>query len=843
MKDKITKLAKGIAELETPIIRIEPEIAEGRIRSGSRDFFDLELTGENGCTIKGVCVSDDIRVAPETAMYAGRRANVRISVDASGLNEGDTVKGSLKLITNAGEIDYPYSFTVTAPAEKLYEEETYIIEDPLNYDEVLDAGETAQSGNDDAPAAGGKKRRLPKDDGELSELVSEMIREKDGSQFAFNAYKEAIARGLSITRLYESYVQAYPDGLEEPMPREVILYFSYDSEASLELCEKIYYNIVRFGDQDPEAAETFASRMSAFAMNQALSGRINRRLAAIYDKMIYPGMIDLKAAEVLPDILKCHEIVITKGSADFIILSYPELKERMGARVIEARVYIPVYFKNAKIDFYKYGDALEEDAAESDNGSDASEAQGNDNRAKCVNDLVRYEERALFDKPELLKKCFEIAPGHRMLKLAACRSILDEGSAKGDGAGILTDSLKDPSFTDEFRSAVIRMLCREKINTSWMRYLREEDYTSEVRAPLFEALMGASDLQGAYALIKKYGTENIDARLLVRLADGLLMEKTDTVEGDGFFLRLCSGLFKNGRTSDRILEYLCHEYTGSAADMLSILKAAGKKELDISDMPERILTFELFTGERADIDSIFKMYISGKGYDDLIVRAYLNVRCEDYFLHEISVDREILFGALYSYLKGSEDPFRFPVIYLIAMTSYFSEKEKLTDEEKELAQKLTDWLIEQGLVFRYTKKLRKLIDIPEEICWKYYIEYRAEEAGTRPKLLIKILPDDTEYHVVEMRRVYRNVYVADVVLFLGDKLHYLIYPSAEAKEAVEEGTINVVKFHNRSNDRMRCINLMLKAIAAGDAGALKENMLNYVENSEIVKELFKLENK
>ena len=36
---------------------------------------------------------------------------------------------------------------------------------------------------------------------------------------------------------------------------------------------------------------------------------------------------------------------------------------------------------------------------------------------------------------------------------------------------------------------------------------------------------------------------------------------------------------------------------------------------------------------------------------------------------------------------------------------------------------------------------------------------------------------------------------------------------------------------------------MLKAIAAGDAGALKENMLNYVENSEIVKELFKLENK
>ena len=71
----------------------------------------------------------------------------------------------------------------------------------------------------------------------------------------------------------------------------------------------------------------------------------------------------------------------------------------------------------------------------------------------------------------------------------------------------------------------------------------------------------------------------------------------------------------------------------------------------------------------------------------------------------------------------------------------------------------------------------------------------------------------------------------------------IIYPSAEAKEAVEEGTINVVKFHNRSNDRMRCINLMLKAIEAGDAETLKENMLNYVENSEIVKELFKLENK
>ena len=108
-------------------------------------------------------------------------------------------------------------------------------------------------------------------------------------------------------------------------------------------------------------------------------------------------------------------------------------------------------------------------------------------------------------------------------------------------------------------------------------------------------------------------------------------------------------------------------------------------------------------------------------------------------------------------------------------------------------------------------------------------------------MLARISPDEEEYHEVEMQRVYKNVYVMSVVLFKGDELHYLIYDSASAKEANEEGIISVIKFHRQSDALFENLNGMTKAIENKDLDTLKDNMLSYVENAEMLKELFKLE--
>ena len=104
--------------------------------------------------------------------------------------------------------------------------------------------------------------------------------------------------------------------------------------------------------------------------------------------------------------------------------------------------------------------------------------------------------------------------------------------------------------------------------------------------------------------------------------------------------------------------------------------------------------------------------------------------------------------------------------------------------------------------------------------------------------MVRILPDDTSYRRVEMKKVYRNIYVSSSILFMGDEMHYLIYDKPEDRDPVEEGVIKVTKFHKLKDDRFESLNHMLKALNERDLETLKEYMLKYVETEECAKYLF-----
>lgn len=822
MKEKITRLAKGITELETPELVMLPESVSESLKADTEESFTVEFQSMNGYSVKGVCFSDALRVQPERASFAGRRADITVNIDTSGLSEGDTVAGALVFITNAGEKRLDYTFNIinndAAFAKATDDEPQEFEKSPLIY---------ASEKNEAMPEAT-KKTELPKSDDELEALAAELIRTKDESLSAFYVYKEAIRRGLGITRLYESYAAAYPDDCSEAMPREVLLYFSYERDIPHYIAEKLYADIVMHEASDSGIFDEFAAGMSAFAMNSAMSGRINRRLALIYDKVIYQGMIDRKAAMVLPDIFKCHEIRIDESTADCVFVSYNELGTSVKADISDGRAYVPVYFNDAAFKFCLIREEADDEGAVSQRYDDVTSG-------------IRYSDKAVFDKPELLEKCFELYPEHPMLLLAACRRIVSDGIKDKKETGILRNALHELKLSEGFRKKIINTLCRAGGAMDWLSELEPCDYDKSTCGSIFSAFVKSGRLEEAFGLIKKFGAEAAEISELRRAVDGIIKKNITAVISDSAFVKLCYMLFEKKKASDAVIELLCRNYYGSIADMLHIFKAGKKRELVLSGLPERILSFELFSDSDDDIDEAFKAYIGGSDYDDLIVRAYLCVRSADYFLYEKNISDEIFFDALSGYMSSAEDPTRLPEICSIALTAHYARVESMSEDEKALCQRLSDRLIEEGLIFRYTKMLRKKIHIPEEISWKYYIEYRAQTKAL-PRLLVKILPDDAQYHQEDMRRVYRNVFVMSTALFVGDELHYLIYDAADAAEPSEEGVINVTKLHRQGNDRMRFINLMMKSLDAEDEDGLRESMLSYVENSETVKELFKLEN-
>ena len=150
--------------------------------------------------------------------------------------------------------------------------------------------------------------------------------------------------------------------------------------------------------------------------------------------------------------------------------------------------------------------------------------------------------------------------------------------------------------------------------------------------------------------------------------------------------------------------------------MYEILEACRELGCDTGELPEKVLTSKLFAGTGEHLDESFNMYIRKGEQKEAIIRAYLTVRCSEYFEKEDESLADEFFDILYSYVSSAEDYSKLPDIYLLALTKHYQEKESLLPNETELCQKLTDILIGNGLIFRYTKALKKKIVIPKEIC-------------------------------------------------------------------------------------------------------------------------------
>ncbi len=836
MRDKISRLSRGMIDIETPSVRILPESVSERMPAGSRDAFELEVVSTNGFSVRGAVFSDQPGISFETRTFTGRRIHIRVLLDTVGLVPGEHLQGDICLVTNAGEFRVHCDILCTEMNEASGSEPAGEIaapeesgesaatrqavdhtEGPLVYGAPRGYLRTPADAGSDTDRMTDEQRKLlctvfPKDRPLFEAVVTGLIRAKDESPAAFAFYREAIRRGLSITRLYECYIHAYPSDSDEMMPREVLLYFSYDRDPEAGIREKLYKNVLLYIDRDSELYGIYEPRISQFAMNSVMERRISDDLCVIYDRMIYPGMVDRRAAEYLPDILKAHRISVSDPQVRSVTVRYSELGTKIRAKVTGGVAWVPVYFDDAEV------------------SADISGAEISD--------------EPVFRRPDLLRRCFDMYPEHRMLLLSAVREIADRGIRSEEEASICTKALGTLQLQQAFRARLIRALCRAESDPRWVNTLVQEDYTPQLAVDICRALVKHAHHAEAWEIMKACGSWRKDPAMTADLLDTLI--RTDRIPGkDGqperSFVCICKYVFDLDPTAapDSVCEFLGYAYEGTAGEMYRVMTELQNRKRKLYDLPENVLACLLFTDSREHIDETFLSYLDHCAYTDMMVRAYLIRRSADYFLDEQEVIGSILFEALLSYLKAVDDPLKQPEVMLLAITRYWSEKEMLTAEETEYCQRITDKLIEDGLIFRYTKILRKKIRVPREICDRFYIEYHGD-MQTAPRLMVRIRPDEKEFHPEEMKRVYRNVYVMSTLLFMGDELHYLIYHVPAEERPSEEGVIKVTKFHRQKDDRFECLNYMLKAIADKDQDLLRKNMLKYVETREVMRELYKL---
>lgn len=806
MKDKINRLAKGISEDERPLLLIKPEAFSGIVYPDKINSFVIECETANGRSLKGVCYCDEARVEFQAASFLGRMSRNVFTVNASGLPKGYILSGTVKLTSNAGEFLVPYEFTVGEGEKK---------------EEIP---ETADTGNkpvfsmfrpseEEDRYATFLKHNIPDDTELLEKLVGELIKISATGSLAFAYYREAVRRELKVTRLYESYMQAYPEDSDEPIEREVLLYYSYERSINTSVADKLYRNIIRYEPSDSELYLYFEPMMRDFAMKSVFDRRMNSSLKVIYDRMIYPDMIDLRAAQALPDLFKSHKITVDDVTAKNVHVKYPELKGIKSEPIRDGKAYIPVYFKNAAITFV-----------------DASGKELSD---------IPYRDEEMLDRPDILKRCFQLVPSHPMLLFSAAKQILINGVKEDREKEILVRVMRELDPEESFRGRMIRALCEYGGDTSWMDSCSPTELSSEATGYALKAYLDAGRYRDAYLYVRMTGMEQVDISDLSRLTTALLSrgEKpvANGVETDRFFLCMCKKVFDGSVASAGVISFLCAEYEGSGEDMFRILKRAAELDAPTYELPEKTLMTALYTEQREHMDEAFRLYLERGVQKETVIKAYFMIRMSDYFENGDSSVPDYSFDALRDYLRINRYHEGLPVIFLLAVTKYFSEKESLTADETELCQKAADILIGRGLVFRYTKTLRKKISIPGGICEKFFIEYHGGNDSV-PSTYVRFSGED-EFSELNTERVYKNIFVASAVIFFNDVMEYRIVDHGEVRE---DGVIEVTKLHGKDDDRYALLNRMTKSLSEGDTGELLKDMLKYAVDTEVNRSMFTL---
>lgn len=642
----------------------------------------------------------------------------------------------------------------------------------------------------------------------------------------FPWYEKGIKEEISLTRIYEYYLYSLPASYDQMLPKQVLLYFSYEhSHMDRRSRSVLYANVLMYLKPGDRLYKAYEREMEKFAMEQLFEGRIDRFLAVIYRHMIYRDIIDAQVARVLPGILRSNRICCQDTSMKYVVVGSALLEGEDAYPLNDGTAYVPLYFDDCVLMFQDvYGNRYMD---------------------------IPYTKEPVLEERELEERCFEMLPDHPMLKMRACLGIMEKEEIDGGGIRVLQDALDSLPVKELYQQKMLTRIIayyndqarngEEAMNEEGGAYLLRLDkkrLSRTERVGICETLISQDLYKEAYGMIREFGEEGLRIKRLLKLCTKLISQ--NLAEADDLLLHMARRIFLSGKGDGVILDYLCRYFNGANSDMYRILVQAVREHTETYDMEERLLAQLLFTGSDKHLDTVFDLYVGRKKTSDAIVKAYFTIRCVDYFLKgQTPGDR--VFAYLEGAINGSPEIRKLPEIYLMAMTKYYAGLPSLEKEQQQVCRRCMAVLLDQGMVFAYFKDLAPYVDLPGELLDKEIVEYRGTPEG-RPMLMVRVLPDEEEFHEEELKPVYKGIYVRQKLLFEGEVMEYTI-SEYENGEPVEKANGRISCREAAAGDRgnrFSALNTMGLCLAMKDDQRLKEAMLRYVTESQAAKELFPL---
>lgn len=602
----------------------------------------------------------------------------------------------------------------------------------------------------------------------LQEICALLIRGgKIGPKY-FEWYKKGVEKGLRITRLYEFYMMSMDITKEAELPKIVLMYFSYQSNLDYIRTAYLYANVIRNQQTYPELYISYKEMIERFVLEQIAKLHINKDLAYLYKQVLTPAMVDEQVANCLAKLMFMHLIRVENKDVRNLIVFQPMARVEYTYPVTDGVCYVPLYGQEYTIFF--------------------EDAQGNRYQSS-----ITYTVEKIAISGKLLKEIEPLVGDVLGFSIYSCVNGKELHPVSTENLERFKSLLRSPEIRNSYKDAIalnlLHFLYEKDMIQQLDDFLEEEalaERSEKVRTEVLRHLVLLGKMEKAYDKVCLYGKEKIENKILLRICNFVLQEKEDY---DPQLLSLAIYVFRQGKHSEKVLEYLVKYYEGTTKELRNIWKAAGEMELDTWLLEERILIQIMYTGAFVgEKMEIFASYVGG-GARTEVETAFLTQCAYDFFVRERVTDQYVFEEILRQADLGEP----IPLVSKFALVRFYAENKEYMDEQAtQVVRDLIVDFVNQGIYLKCFREFMHLEPMLNRMLDKTIIEYRVRP-GAKAIIHYVLQKDETDggdYQTEEMLQAYGGVCYKVFTLFFGESLQYYIVEEEDGEEQLtESGTI------------------------------------------------------
>lgn len=588
-----------------------------------------------------------------------------------------------------------------------------------------------------------------KDPAILEGLCKILIRNHCVGRKYLEYYELGIKSEFKITQLFEFYIESRDLKDMTPLPKMVLMYFSYNN--SLDYLHKsyLYANIIYNKFDNPQAYKSYIPQMRSFAMEQLLMGNINEQLVTLYQNVLDTHMIKEENAGPVSQVFFTYKIECNNKTLRKVVVRHKESNSEKEYPVNNGVAYIKMYTSDAVVLFVS------------------------DSRNRYC---IPYTAVKLVEDDSLIQKCLEVDDNLIHLKLNYCEKTvryqkMDQESIRNIIKITAVNEIS-PYYRRILNSVVIDYYYDNYDLDGFAHFINNVDpaFISEKDVnKLIEIFIIEGDYEKAYELIRDNSYMQIIPKRLMKLCSKLIL--SGRYDEDGLLMSMSGYVFRNGQYDECVLNYMVNGFNGTTQEMLDVWKCAAEFDIDTYELEERIIAQMMFSNSYFEIiTDVFENYFK-KGPNERIVEAYLSYNSYLYFVREMKIS-ESVFNIIEAFLENEKD---LPMICKMALTKYYSLLSGLSEYQKQLGSEMITILTRKEYAFPFFLKLGDKLELPFEIIDKTMVEYRA---NPDKRVVIHYMYEDGEhknnYIAEDMKNVYEGIFVKQFVLFYGESIQYYI---------------------------------------------------------------------